>query len=69
MTKVVKKKVTNVSNPYGDNAVILNGQPVNPQIMQGNSYELRKQRIDLYQRVTKTLNIDYDPKLLKPYLE
>jgi len=37
--------------------------------MNGNSYKLRKHREDLYNRVKKTLNIDYDPKQLKPFLK
>lgn len=36
--------------------------------MNGDNYKLRRDH-DLYKRVTKTLNVDYDPKQLKPFLK
>ena len=37
--------------------------------MAGDNYKLRKERFDLYQRVCKTVNVDYDSKQLKPFLK
>ena len=37
--------------------------------MQGDSHKLRLSLPELYDRVTKTVNIDYQPKLLKPFLK
>lgn len=40
----------------------IDGRPVSPSIMNGDNYKLRRDRDDLYKRVSKTLNVDYDPK-------
>lgn len=45
------------------------GRPVSPSIMDGDRYKLRNQHEQLYKRVTKTVNIDYDPKQLKGFLK
>ena len=37
--------------------------------MAGDNYKLRKDRSDLYERVSKTVNVDYDSKQLKPFLK
>ena len=47
----------------------IGGLPVSKSIMQGDSYKLRQDREDLYNRVSKTVNIDYDPKQVKPFLK
>lgn len=40
----------------------INGRPVSPSIMAGDSYKLRRDREDLYNRVLKTVNMSYAPK-------
>lgn len=47
----------------------LEGIPVSDAIMNGDCYELRRDREDLYERIARTVNIDYDPKQLKPFLK
>lgn len=37
--------------------------------MGGNSYDLMRERDDLYQRVAKTVNMEYDPRQLKTFLK
>ena len=35
----------------------------------GDNIKLLREREDLYHRVAKTVNIDYDPKQVKPFLK
>ena len=47
----------------------IGGQPVSSSIMMGDYGKLAREREDLYQRISKTVNIDYDPKQVKPFLK
>ena len=47
----------------------IGGRPVSQAIMGGNSYDLMRERDDLYQRVAKTVNMEYDPRQLKTFLK
>ena len=39
------------------------------EVSDDDGYKLRRERKDLYNRVSKTVNIDYDPKQVKPFLQ
>ena len=60
--KVVKLK----RDPLGADKV--EGQS-NTSIFDCDGYDLRRSQEDLYKRVSKTVNIDYDAKQVKPFLK
>ena len=66
MKPITKERVKLPSNCYGRE---INGRPISPSIINGDQYKLRKQHEDIYNRVAKTVNIDYDPKTLKGFLK
>ena len=69
--KVIKlKKHKKSLNPdIAQLSSTMNGKPVSSSIMNGNLYKLKKEREDLYERVAKTVNIDYDPRSVQPFLK
>ena len=38
------------------------------EVSDDDAYKLRRDSIDMYNRVAKTVNIDYAPKQVKPFL-
>ena len=57
-----KIKVVKLRKEFIGDAQEIDGRPCSASIMAGDSYKLRRDRADLYKRIKKTVNIDYDPK-------
>ena len=58
--KMLTVKLKTLDEKYLNHSI--NGRPVSPSIMAGDSYKLRRDREDLYNRVLKTVNMSYAPK-------